>query len=179
MSFFGNLFGTKQTAQSSRDVYLQRWTALKTKLNPALSQNIEKWFTDYETLGAAGDALLALPTLTDLQTVTYSGQVNELLKHYQDTIRMSTLDSKEIKAFRDDLMLPMMEELKAKQKQVVEKGPKPQVPAYIPPPPPPETMQQRLDRLKAMGKGGRRKTRSKRQHKKTRSKRQHKKTRKH
>jgi hypothetical protein len=79
---------------------------------------------------------------------------------------MSTLDSKEIKAFRDDLMLPMMEELKAKQKQVVEKGPKPQVPAYILPPPPPETMQQKLDKLRRQG--GRRKTRKFRIHKKTR-----------
>ena len=154
MSFLGSLFGRSAAApQSSRDVYLKRWTSLKSQLKPELVANIEKWFTDYEKLGTEGDALLALPTLTEEQGITYRGQVDELLQHYQNTIRMRTLDSEEIKAFRNELMLPMMDELKAKQKQVIAKAPKPQVPAYVPE----VTMQMQLDKLRRQG--GKRKTR--------------------
>jgi hypothetical protein len=181
------MFASFFKKKDPRQEYLDKWQAVKAQLVPPLRNGpeliaaVERWFAAYEPAATLAETLLNKQTpitLNDSASLQaqFNGMQNpaggagtpgvdqlfEAIKQQEIASGNSNGQASEaFRQFRKDNLYEMNYDLKMKVAEIKRRAPKEPTPAFVPLPPlpPPEDLQAKLNRLKAMGKGGRRKTR--------------------
>jgi len=164
-------------SKDPRTNFLNNWKVVQEAIkqnnnSPQLITAVNTWFAKYEQMAPKVDILTNKASITDDDTIDFEeiGKVDGLYKSIIDSEKLlNGLDKgpETFRQFRKNYLYEMNIDLKTKFNEIKRRGPKQLQPAYIPPPEL-NSLQAKLDILKAQGKGGRRKTRSKRRHRKTR-----------
>ena len=164
-------------SKDPRTNYLDNWKAVQEAIkqnnnSPQLIAAVNTWFTKYEQMAPKVDILTKKASITDDDTIDFQeiGKVDGLYKSIIDEekkLNGSDKGPETFRQFRKNYLYEMNFDLTRKFNEIKRRAPKPLQPAYVPPAEG-DSLQAKLDKLKAQGKGGRRKTRSKKHRRKTR-----------